>query len=151
MCGICGFFGKKKNKREIVEKMKEKLVHRGPDAQGSFVNDSVALGFRRLSIIDLEGGLQPMKSSSQNLTVVFNGEIYNYQELREQMEREKKILFVTRSDSLLSKKTEFVCLEFCDRQGESITKFQTYKRYKIQQMQNLTDTKSNRQERILQE
>lgn len=53
MCGICGFFGKKKNKREIVEKMKEKLVHRGPDAQGSFVNDSVALGFRRLSIIDL--------------------------------------------------------------------------------------------------
>ncbi len=56
MCGICGFFGKKKNKREIVEKMKEKLVHRGPDAQGSFVNDSVALGFRRLSIIDLEGG-----------------------------------------------------------------------------------------------
>ena len=94
MCGICGFFGKKKNKREIVEKMKEKLVHRGPDAQGSFVNDSVALGFRRLSIIDLEGGLQPMKSSSQNLTVVFNGEIYNYQELREQMEREKKILFV---------------------------------------------------------
>ena len=80
MCGICGFFGKKKNKREIVEKMKEKLVHRGPDAQGSFVNDSVALGFRRLSIIDLEGGLQPMKSSSQNLTVVFNGEIYNYQE-----------------------------------------------------------------------
>ena len=75
MCGICGFFGKKKNKREIVEKMKEKLVHRGPDAQGSFVNDSVALGFRRLSIIDLEGGLQPMKSSSQNLTVVFNGEI----------------------------------------------------------------------------
>lgn len=56
MCGICGFFGKKKNK-EIVEKMKEKLVHRGPDAQGSFVNDSVALGFR-LSIIDLEGGLQ---------------------------------------------------------------------------------------------
>ena len=78
MCGICGFFGKKKNKREIVEKMKEKLVHRGPDAQGSFVNDSVALGFRRLSIIDLEGGLQPMKSSSQNLTVVFNGEIYNY-------------------------------------------------------------------------
>ena len=85
---------RKKNKREIVEKMKEKLVHRGPDAQGSFVNDSVALGFRRLSIIDLEGGLQPMKSSSQNLTVVFNGEIYNYQELREQMEREKKILFV---------------------------------------------------------
>ena len=84
---MCGFFGKKKNKREIVEKMKEKLVHRGPDAQGSFVNDSVALGFRRLSIIDLEGGLQPMKSSSQNLTVVFNGEIYNYQELREQMER----------------------------------------------------------------
>ena len=74
MCGICGFFGKKKNKREIVEKMKEKLVHRGPDAQGSFVNDSVALGFRRLSIIDLEGGLQPMKSSSQNLTVVFNGD-----------------------------------------------------------------------------
>ena len=79
--------------------MKEKLVHRGPDAQGSFVNDSVALGFRRLSIIDLEGGLQPMKSISQNLTVVFNGEIYNYQELREQMEREKKILFVTRSDT----------------------------------------------------
>ena len=76
MCGICGFFGKKKNKREIVEKMKEKLVHRGPDAQGSFVNDSVALGFRRLSIIDLEGGLQPMKSSSQNLTSVLTQRVF---------------------------------------------------------------------------
>ena len=96
MCGICGFFGKKKNKREIVEKNEgKKLVHRGPDAQGSFVNDSVALGFRRLSIIDLEGGLQPMKSSSQNLTVVFNGEIYNYQELREQMERGKRRFFLS--------------------------------------------------------
>lgn len=93
------FFGKEKRTKERLWKKKEKLVHRGPDAQGSFVNDSVALGFRRLSIIDLEGGLQPMKSSSQNLTVVFNGEIYNYQELREQMEREKKILFVTRSDT----------------------------------------------------
>lgn len=71
-------FRKEKEQKRDCGKMKEKLVHRGPDAQGSFVNDSVALGFRRLSIIDLEGGLQPMKSSSQNLTVVFNGEIYNY-------------------------------------------------------------------------
>ena len=67
MCGICGFFGKKKNKREIVEKMKEKLVHRGPDAQGSFVNDSVALGFRRLSIIDLEGGWQPLHAGGSTV------------------------------------------------------------------------------------
>ena len=99
MCGICGFFGKKKNEKRDCGKNEGKAGTSRSRCAGQFVNDSVALGFRRLSIIDLEGGLQPMKSSSQNLTVVFNGEIYNYQELREQMEREKKILFVTRSDT----------------------------------------------------
>ena len=94
MCGICGFTGYRQDQKDIIERMMKSIAHRGPDSEGSFCDEKIALGFRRLSIIDLEEGHQPMESADGNLHLVFNGEIYNYQELREQMEREKKILFV---------------------------------------------------------
>ena len=83
MCGINVIVSKDKNKNKIIEKMNEKIIHRGPDDGGVFVDDYVALGQRRLSIIDLAGGIQPMYNEDKSIVIVFNGEIYNYQELKE--------------------------------------------------------------------
>ena len=83
MCGICGFVGKKKedwDREQILEEMKDAIWHRGPDDGGSWLSDGAALGFRRLSIIDLESGAQPMENENGDKVLVFNGEIYNYQE-----------------------------------------------------------------------
>ncbi|PYV31977.1 MAG: asparagine synthetase B, partial [Acidobacteria bacterium] len=66
--------------------MMGRMRHRGPDDEGLFVDDSVALGMRRLSIIDLEGGHQPVFNEDESLAVVFNGEIYNFRELRHTLE-----------------------------------------------------------------
>lgn len=85
MCGIVGFYSEAKNKEEIVKKMAERIVHRGPDGEGYYTDKKVALGHRRLSIIDLEGGTQPMYTEDKKLVVVFNGEIYNYLELKEEL------------------------------------------------------------------
>lgn len=85
MCGIAGFIGKDKNKKKILKNMCDRIKHRGPDAQGYYVKGDVALGQRRLSIIDIEGGKQPMFSKDEKLVVVFNGEIYNYQELKSEL------------------------------------------------------------------
>jgi len=85
MCGIAGFVGNDKNKKKILKKMCDRIAHRGPDDQGYFVKDEVALGQRRLSIIDIEGGKQPMFSDDGNLVIVFNGEIYNYQDLKKEL------------------------------------------------------------------
>ena len=82
MCGIAGFIGKDKDKKKILKNMCDRIKHRGPDAQGYYVKGDVALGQRRLSIIDIEGGNQPMFSKDEMLVVVFIGEIYNYQELK---------------------------------------------------------------------
>ena len=83
MCGIVGFIDqkKKKEKTEIIKNMADMIKHRGPDGEGYFVNDKVALGHRRLSIIDVEGGSQPIYNADKSLVIVFNGEIYNYQSL----------------------------------------------------------------------
>ena len=86
MCGITGFAEKNhqaSEARAIVQKMADLIAYRGPDGEGYFVDDRVALGHRRLSIIDLEGGRQPMFNEDGSLVVVFNGEIYNFQALRE--------------------------------------------------------------------
>ncbi len=81
MCGICGFNWKD---RELIHRMNDQLVHRGPDQDGVFCTNQVSLGHRRLSIIDLsEQGRQPMFNEDKTLCLVFNGEIYNFQELRE--------------------------------------------------------------------
>ena len=99
MCGICGFAGKQPENREVVLKgMMDKIIHRGPDSEGSYLDEDVALGFRRLSIIDLDNGSQPMKSETGDVVVVFNGEIYNYKELRAEL-MEKGHTFQNNSDT----------------------------------------------------
>jgi len=85
MCGIAGFIGKEKNKKKILKQMTDSIAHRGPDKEGFYIKGNVALGHRRLSIIDIEGGSQPMLNKEENLVVVFNGEIYNYKELKEEL------------------------------------------------------------------
>lgn len=89
MCGICGQFnfgnGAPVMRRDL-ERMTNSIVHRGPDDEGFFIDGPVGLGFRRLSIIDLAGGHQPMSDQDQMVWVVFNGEIYNFKELRVELE-----------------------------------------------------------------
>jgi len=88
MCGFVGFSGRLENKREILTKMMDRIIHRGPDMGGQYINDekNVALGFRRLSIIDLsEAGNQPMYNEDGSVVIVFNGEIYNFMELRNEL------------------------------------------------------------------
>ncbi|MBI3634102.1 MAG: hypothetical protein HY228_00610 [Candidatus Yonathbacteria bacterium] len=84
MCGITGFINKG-NKDEIIRRMTDAIIYRGPDDDGYFVGGEIALGMRRLSIIDLEGGKQPITSQDENFVIVFNGEIYNYRALREDL------------------------------------------------------------------
>ncbi|WP_125982448.1 asparagine synthase (glutamine-hydrolyzing) [Loigolactobacillus iwatensis] len=89
MCGIIGFAGGALNledKQTILDKQVEVIKHRGPNDKGSFVDDDVALGFRRLSIIDLTNGKQPIYNADNSKLIVFNGEIYNYQEVRDELE-----------------------------------------------------------------
>jgi asparagine synthase (glutamine-hydrolysing) len=99
MCGICGFVGK--GDIDILRRMNHALVHRGPDAEGCWhdAGEGVYLGHRRLSIIDLEGGAQPMWSGDGRLGVVFNGEIYNHSSLRVQLEKEGHKFLTDHSDT----------------------------------------------------
>lgn len=85
MCGIVGFTGMRAGREAIFKAMTDAIAHRGPDGEGSYFGSGVALGHRRLSIIDLAGGAQPMFNEDKNLAVVFNGEIYNFMELRAQL------------------------------------------------------------------
>ena len=100
MCGICGIFDFKGNPvdRELVQRMADRIRHRGPDGSGYFISGPVGLGNRRLSIIDLEGGQQPQSNEDGRIQVVFNGEIYNFIELREEL-IQKGHVFKTRSDT----------------------------------------------------
>ncbi|MDO5044212.1 MAG: asparagine synthase (glutamine-hydrolyzing), partial [Coriobacteriia bacterium] len=86
MCGIAGFIGEHKDAHTILEAMTEVITHRGPDDKGFYEDQQAHLGFRRLSIIDLgQSGHQPMTNEDDSLVLTFNGEIYNYQELREEL------------------------------------------------------------------
>ncbi len=85
MCGICGVAGGSSDSRDLVRRMCSALAHRGPDDEGSIHLDGVTLGVRRLSIIDLEGGHQPIHNEDSTVWVIQNGEIYNHLELREQL------------------------------------------------------------------
>lgn len=100
MCGFTGFFDKNKSydKNEAIKNMADVIKHRGPDDESYYVDDEYAVGFRRLSIIDLEGGRQPMTNEDGSLVLVFNGEIYNYQTIREEL-LAKGHVFTTNSDS----------------------------------------------------
>ena len=87
MCGFVGFTGHFENDERVLKAMMDRIVHRGPDMGGTHIKDGVALGFRRLSILDLtEAGAQPMGNEDGSVFVVFNGEIYNFQELRAELE-----------------------------------------------------------------
>lgn len=87
MCGFTGFISRKekKEKENIIKKMNDIIIHRGPDGEGYYVDDNIAMGFRRLSIIDLKGGDQPLYNENKDLVINFNGEIYNFKELREEL------------------------------------------------------------------
>src|SRR5690349_6475938 len=85
MCGIAGVVGEVD--RALLERMTDTLAHRGPDGRGVATGDGWGFGHRRLSIIDLAGGAQPMASADDAHTITFNGEIYNYIELRVQLQR----------------------------------------------------------------
>jgi asparagine synthase (glutamine-hydrolysing) len=100
MCGITGIFyadGRSPD-RDLLDRMTRAVRHRGPDGDGSFVADGIGLGHRRLSIIDLAGGSQPIENEDGTVQVVFNGEIYNFIELREELQS-KGHVFKTRSDT----------------------------------------------------
>ena len=84
MCGIVGLVTKKE-KENTIKLMNDRIKHRGPDGEGYFIDNDVALGHRRLSIIDLSTGNQPMFNEDESVVTVFNGEIYNYQELKEEL------------------------------------------------------------------
>src|SRR5215467_3664728 len=101
MCGICGQYNFGSNapvERRVIEAMTESLVHRGPDDEGYYIAGAVGFGFRRLSIIDLAGGHQPMSDAEESVWIVFNGEIYNFLELRRELESQGHI-FRTNSDT----------------------------------------------------
>ena len=96
MCGICGYIGIRED--ELLERMTAGLIHRGPDSEGYFKDGDVGLGYRRLSIIDVAGGQQPMENEDGSLVLITNGEIYNYQELRQEL-LSRGHRFRTKSDS----------------------------------------------------
>jgi len=101
MCGICGQFNFKQQApvdRRTIEAMTRSIRHRGPDDEGYFIDGPLGLGFRRLSIIDLSGGHQPMSDREESVWVVFNGEIYNFPELRSELESHGHV-FRTNSDT----------------------------------------------------
>ena len=85
MCGICGFTGHLATSEEILDNMMNRIIHRGPDSGGKHMDEGVSMGFRRLSIIDLDGGHQPIYNETEDMVITFNGEIYNYRELREEL------------------------------------------------------------------
>ncbi len=85
MCGICGFTGQVIDRGNVIRKMAEVITHRGPDSSGFYEDDRIAMGFRRLSIIDVDAGHQPIYNEDKSLVLTFNGEIYNYKELREKL------------------------------------------------------------------
>lgn len=85
MCGFCGFTGDLDDKETCLTNMMNKIIHRGPDSAGQHIDKKVAMGFRRLSIIDLDFGSQPMYNEDKTIVITFNGEIYNHQILREEL------------------------------------------------------------------
>lgn len=99
MCGFAGFVGGVENRDKVLTAMMDTIIHRGPDSAGKYIDEEAALGFRRLSIIDLsEVGDQPLYNEDRSKVLVFNGEIYNYQELREELAAAGHV-FVSNTDS----------------------------------------------------
>ena len=112
MCGITGFINKNGEaiSRSVLERMNQAILHRGPDEDGFCVRENVGLAMRRLSIIDLASGQQPMHNADKTKWIVFNGEIYNYQDLRKDLE--------ARGHKLYTKSDTEVVLRLYDEYGE---------------------------------
>lgn len=98
MCGICGFTGQIIDRDDTIKNMTEVITHRGPDDNGFYLDDDISMGFRRLSIIDLGTGHQPIYNEDKTLVLTFNGEIYNYKELRKELLAQGHV-FSTETDS----------------------------------------------------
>src|SRR5258706_4997158 len=101
MCGICGYLQTNKaqaHDRALLEEMNGRIYHRGPDSDGFFVDQTVGLAMRRLAIIDVAGGQQPITNEDGAIQLVYNGEIYNFRELRDELERHGH-RFATNSDT----------------------------------------------------
>lgn len=99
MCGYVGFINSNIGIKEpVIKKMMDRIIHRGPDSEGVYIDENVAIGFRRLSIIGLEDGMQPIFNEDKSLVLFFNGEIYNYQELKRDLIKQDHV-FYTHSDS----------------------------------------------------
>lgn len=99
MCGFVGFVGDVEDREQVLTNMMDTIIHRGPDSEGKYVDEDAALGFRRLSIIDLSAvGDQPLYNEDRTMVLVFNGEIYNYQELRKELV-EAGHIFTSNTDS----------------------------------------------------
>ena len=99
MCGFVGFTNTKDNSNRIIEDMMDKIRHRGPDSGGKYTDEDIALGFRRLSIIDItESGDQPIYNEDRSKVLLFNGEIYNFRSIREELVA-KGHIFTTKTDS----------------------------------------------------
>lgn len=98
MCGYVGFTNTISNAQDVITEMMNRIKHRGPDGEGSYVDDGIALGHRRLSIIDISAGAQPMYNEDNSLVIVFNGEIYNYRSVREKLTQAGHV-FKTNSDT----------------------------------------------------
>ena len=97
MCGICGYAGFERDER-LLRRMTNVMAHRGPDDEGFFLGDDIGLGMRRLSIIDIAGGQQPITNEDGSVCIIFNGEIYNYRSLAVQL-RQRGHRFHTQSDT----------------------------------------------------
>lgn len=98
MCGFCGFTGNIDNRENIINNMMDRIIHRGPDSAGVYSDEEITMGFRRLSIIDLEDGSQPIYNEDGSIVIVFNGEIYNYKDIRKTLV-ENGHIFKTHSDT----------------------------------------------------
>ena len=101
MCGITGLVHFNKERKvipDVLKSMSDSIYHRGPDDEGLYVHQNVGLGFRRLSIIDLSTGHQPMSNQNDSIYIVFNGEIYNYLEQRDIL-KQKGYIFKTTTDT----------------------------------------------------
>ena len=100
MCGICGIynFDNKNIEKSKLRIMNDQMIDRGPDSESYFMDNNFGMAMRRLSIIDLEKSIQPMQNSYKNISITFNGEIYNFIELREELKKEN-IKFKTAGDT----------------------------------------------------
>ena len=98
MCGFVGYINKKNKDKQVIQDMSNKIIHRGPDSEGLYTDDTLHMAFRRLSIIDLSGGSQPIYNENKTMAILFNGEIYNFQEIKQDLE-EKGHVFTTKTDT----------------------------------------------------